>query len=234
MGSYRRIREEAYEANMEVSAKRLAIYTFGNVSALDAEQGVFAIKPSGVPYPDLTPEKMVIVSVEGEVMEGDLRPSSDTPTHAFLYRHFEGIGGITHTHSPFAVAWSQAQLPIPIFGTTHADHLTVDIPCTAVMTDEAIERDYEVETGRQITEAMAGMNPHEIEMILVASHGPFAWGRDAARSVYNAVVLEELAKIAYYTTTLNPEPAPLKQTLRDKHYLRKHGANAYYGQGGTR
>ncbi len=233
MGPYRQIRDAAFAANMEVHEKQLAIYTFGNVSALDAKRGVFAIKPSGVPYPDLTPENMVIVSVEGEVVEGDLRPSSDTPTHAFLYRHFEGIGGITHTHSPFAVAWAQAQLPIPIYGTTHADHLTVDIPCTAVMTDEAIEGDYEVETGRQITEAMNEVSPHEVEMILVASHGPFAWGKDADRSVYNAVVLEELAKIAYYTTTLNRELAPLKQSLRDKHYLRKHGTNAYYGQGGT-
>ncbi len=215
---------------MEIPRQQLAIYTFGNVSAIDRAKGVFAIKPSGVDYDKLTPEMMVIVDLEGNVVEGTMRPSSDTPTHVVLYNAFESIGGITHTHSPYGVAWAQAQLPIPIFGTTHADHLTVPVPCTAVMTDEAIEGNYETETGYQILEAFKGLDPKEVEMVLVACHGPFTWGKDAAKSVYNSKVLEELAKMAYLTREIRRDTPELKQTLRDKHYQRKHGKNAYYGQ----
>jgi len=230
MGKYRELQREAYEANMEIPRQKLAIYTFGNVSAYDPGLGVFAIKPSGVPYDKLTPEGMVVVDLEGDVVEGALRPSSDTPTHRLLYREFADIRGITHTHSPYAVAWSQALEPIPIYGTTHADHLTADIPCTQVMSDAAIERDYEIETGRQILEEFAERNHREIEMVLVACHGPFTWGKNAAKSVYNSAVLEELAKMAYLTMSIRPETPRLKQALIDKHYRRKHGAGAYYGQ----
>ncbi len=230
MKNYKELKHQAYEANMEIQHMHLAIYTFGNVSALDADRGVFAIKPSGVPYDDLLPEQMVLVDVEGRVVEGSLRPSSDTPTHAVLYRSFSGIGGITHTHSPYAVAWAQACEDIPIYGTTHADHLTEDIPCTAVMSDEAIENSYEIETGNQIVSTFASLDPMEVEMVLVACHGPFAWGRNAAKSVYNAAVLEEVAKMAYLSRTLRPGTPRLKESLKRKHYDRKHGAAAYYGQ----
>ena len=230
MPDYKELRREAYEANMEIQHQKLAIYTFGNVSALDAAAGVFAIKPSGVPYEELTPEAMVLVDLEGRTVAGDLRPSSDTPTHALLYREFEGIGGITHTHSPHAVAWAQAMEPIPIYGTTHADHLTQEIPCTAVMSSEAIQGDYEIGTGKQILDAFRDINHREVEMVLVACHGPFAWGASAAKSVYNAAVLEELAKMAYLTRTIRPGTPRLAAALIDKHYQRKHGKDAYYGQ----
>ncbi len=164
------------------------------------------------------------------IVEGRLRPSSDTKTHAVLYRNFPGIGGICHTHSVHAVAWAQACLPIPILGTTHADHLATDIPVTAVMSDEAIERDYEEETGNQILDAFRSLDPHEVEMVLVACHGPFTWGKDAAAAVYNSRVLEEIAKMAFLTRTIAPGVPALKQSLRDKHYYRKHGKDAYYGQ----
>ena len=230
MDKYKELRREAYEANMEIQAQRLAIYTFGNVSAFDMHSGIFAIKPSGVPYEKLSPQDMVLVDLQGNTVEGRLRPSSDTPTHAVLYRSFSGIGGITHTHSPYAVAWAQACEDIPIYGTTHADHLTEDIPCTAVMPDDAIQNNYEVETGNQIVETFSNLNPSEVEMVLVACHGPFAWGRDAAKSVYNAAVLEEVAKMASITRSLRPGAPKLKSALKRKHYDRKHGKDAYYGQ----
>jgi L-ribulose-5-phosphate 4-epimerase len=230
MSSYTELKREAYEANMEIPRQKLAIYTFGNVSAFDPDLGVFAIKPSGVPYNALTPDGMVVLDLEGTIVEGDLRPSSDTPTHRLLYREFAGIRGITHTHSPYAVAWAQALQPIPIYGTTHADHLTADIPCTQVMSDEAIQGDYEIETGRQIIEEFADKNHRETEMVLVACHGPFTWGANAAKSVYNSAVLEELAKMAYLTMTIRPDAPRLKPALIEKHYRRKHGAGAYYGQ----
>ena len=227
---YRELQQRCLEANMEIPRQKLAIYTFGNVSALDRAKGVFAIKPSGMPYDELTVEDMVIVDLDCNVVEGTRRPSSDTRTHAVLYRNFSEIGGIAHTHSTYATAWAQAMLDIPVYGTTHADHLAAAVPCTAVMTDEMIRGDYEEETGNQIIERFQGLSPQEVEMVLVACHGPFTWGKDAAKAVYNSAVLEELAKMAFVTRTLNFETPPLKPALIDKHYLRKHGKNAYYGQ----
>lgn len=230
MKSHARIREEAFEANMRIPALKLAIFTFGNASAFDPDKGVFAIKPSGVPYDRLTPESMVVMDLDFKVVEGSLRPSSDANTHAVLYRHFEGIGGVVHTHSTCATAWAQAMRPIPVFGTTHADHLARDVPCTAVMGDEKIKGDYETETGLQIVEAFKDISPKEVEMVLVARHGPFTWGKSAEKAVYNSAVLEELAKMALYTEQLNPRAGRLKDGLIEKHYLRKHGPGAYYGQ----
>ena len=192
---------------------------------------MFAIKPSGVSYESLTADDIVVVDLDSRRVEGSLKPSSDTRTHAHLYRHFETIGGVTHTHSTHATAWAQAQQAIPCFGTTHADYAYGAIPCTAVMSDEQIDRDYEEETGVQITEAFAGLNPLETPMVLVAGHAPFAWGKDAAESVYHAVVLEEIARMAYLTRLIDPARGPLKQKIVDKHYRRKHGKDAYYGQG---
>jgi L-ribulose-5-phosphate 4-epimerase len=227
---YTELKREAYEANMEIPKRGLAIYTFGNVSAFDAKQGVFAIKPSGVPYDSLGVDSMVVVDLDGKVIEGTGRPSSDTKTHAVLYRAFGDIGGICHSHSMYAVAWAQACREIPVFGTTHADHLTAPIPVTAPMSDDAIERDYEVETGLQILERLRGVDHHEIEMIVVACHGPFTWGKNALKAVYNSRVLEEIAHMAFLTQTINPAASPIKNSLIRKHYLRKHGAKAYYGQ----
>ena len=215
---------------MEIPKHGLAIYTFGNVSAADRDRGVFAIKPSGVAYETLTADDMVVVDFDGKVVEGHLHPSSDTPTHAVLYREFAEIGGVVHTHSTYATAWAQAMSPIPIFGTTHADHLAQAIPCTAIMADDMIEGDYELETGNQIVQAFSNKSPAEIEMVLVACHGPFTWGPTPEKAVYNSVVLEELAKMAFLTRMINPATPELKTTLIRKHYERKHGTNAYYGQ----
>ncbi|MBL7783377.1 MAG: L-ribulose-5-phosphate 4-epimerase [Saprospiraceae bacterium] len=232
MDKYKTLREAAYEANMEIQRQQLAIYTFGNVSAIDRATGVVAIKPSGVPYSALKPEDMVLIDLDNQVLEGRFRPSSDTKTHTLLYRHFESIGGICHTHSTYAVAWAQAVREIPNLGTTHADHLTTSVPVTAIMSDEMILGDYEHETGNQIIDTFKRQNlsPTEVEMVLVACHGPFAWGKDAAKAVYNAAVLEELAKMAYLTLQINPATTAIKQTLVDKHFFRKHGKHAYYGQ----
>lgn len=231
MAKYTEIKREAYEANMEIPKQNLAIYTFGNVSSFDAGSGVFAIKPSGVPYDRLRPEKMVVVDIENNaIVEGSLRPSSDTKTHSVLYRVFKEIGGICHTHSPYAVAWAQALKPVPILGTTHADHLVTDIPVTGILADEAIKKDYEEETGNQIVKCFKNLNYKEIEMVLVACHGPFSWGKNALKSVYNSKVLEEIAKIALYTIMINPDVPVLKKSLKEKHYFRKHGTGAYYGQ----
>jgi L-ribulose-5-phosphate 4-epimerase len=229
---FKTLKEQAYEANLEIQHQKLAIYTFGNVSAIDREAGVVAIKPSGVPYSDLKPADMVLVDLENRILEGSKRPSSDTKTHILLYRHFEKIGGICHTHSTYAVAWAQALRSIPNFGTTHADHLTTAVPVTEVMTDAMILGDYEHETGNQIIELFKKQNlsPDEVEMVLVACHGPFTWGKNAAKAVYNATVLEELSKMAYLTLQLNPKVKPIKKSLNEKHYFRKHGKDAYYGQ----
>ncbi len=228
--SYSELKRAAYEANMELYAQNLVIYTWGNVSQVDRDKGVIAIKPSGVPYSTLTVDDMVVVDLDNTVVEGRLNPSSDTKTHTHLYRHFESIGGVTHTHSTYATAWAQAQLPIPCLGTTHADFAYGEVPCTAVMSDAQIARDYEEETGIQITQRFEGLNPDEVPMVIIAGHAPFAWGKDAAKSVYHAVVLEEIARMAYLTKTLAPDTPALKQAIIDKHYLRKHGKNAYYGQ----
>lgn len=230
MGSYTAIKEEAFAENRKIPQLGLAIYTFGNVSAFDAEKGVFAIKPSGVPYSDLTIDHMVVVDLENKVVEGSLRPSSDTKTHAVLYRSFAGIKGVVHTHSTYAVAWAQALRSIPIYGTTHADHLAQDVPCTKVMSDEMVKGDYEEETGKQIIEAFQNLSYREIEMVLVACHGPFSWGDCAEKALYNSAVLEELAKMASLTEKIKPEVQRMKKTLVEKHYYRKHGKNAYYGQ----
>ena len=227
---YVSIRERAFECNRQIPELGLAIYTFGNVSAFDADKGVFAIKPSGVAYSELTVDSMVVVDLDNTVVAGNLRPSSDTHTHTVLYRHFQGIGGVAHTHSAYAVAWSQAQRAIPVYGTTHADHLTMAIPCTQVMSDEMIKGDYETETGNQIVEAFRDLSPLETEMVLVACHGPFTWGPTPEKALYNSAVLEEIAKMALLTEHVNPGASALKSTLIDKHFQRKHGKNAYYGQ----
>jgi L-ribulose-5-phosphate 4-epimerase len=228
--SYDQLKEESWRANMEIPRQGLAIYTFGNVSAFDAGRGVFAIKPSGVSYDVLKAADMVIVDLDSKVVEGTLRPSSDTKTHAALYRAFPGLGGIVHTHSTYATAWAQAGRAIPLFGTTHADHLAEDVPCTAVMTPEAVGGDYEAETGKQIIDCFRSRNPSETQMVLVAGHGPFTWGKTADKAVYNAVVLEELAKMAFITRTIDPHAGRLPEHLVRKHYERKHGKSAYYGQ----
>lgn len=230
MNSFDGIREIAWKANSDLFKSGLVVATFGNVSAFDADRGVFAIKPSGVPYADLRQEDMVIVDLENKVVEGALRPSSDTRTHAVLYRNFRGIGGICHTHSSYASAWAQAKKPVPILGTTHADHLTQDIPCTEVMSDEMIRGDYETETGNQIVQRFQNLSYKEIEMTLVACHGPFTWGATAQKALYNSIMLEEIATMAFITVQINPEIKTLKQALIEKHYQRKHGKNAYYGQ----
>lgn len=230
--SYTDIKEEAYIANMRLPKLNLVLFTFGNVSAADRAKGVFAIKPSGVPYEDLTPEKMVIVDFEGNTVEGSLRPSSDTQTHAVLYKNWSDISGIVHTHSTYATAWAQAQLPIPIFGTTHADHLTVDIPCAPPMNDEMIKGNYEYETGFQIINHFKNLelSHKEVEMILVGNHAPFTWGKSAEKAVYNSAVLEAVAQMALLTQQINPSAPKLKDSLIQKHFERKHGAGAYYGQ----
>lgn len=233
MSPYKSLKEECYEANMRLPKLGLVLFTFGNVSAADRAKAVFAIKPSGVPYETLKEEDIVIMDYEARVVEGKLRPSSDTKTHAQLYKNWSDIGGITHTHSTYAVAWAQAGLDIPIFGTTHADHTHQDIPCAPVLTDEMIQGDYEFETGNQIFDVFKtkGLSYHEVEMVLLQNHGPFTWGKNAEKSVYNAAVLEEVARMAMLTLQINPDTPRIKDTLRMKHYERKHGKNAYYGQG---
>ncbi|QEY18223.1 L-ribulose-5-phosphate 4-epimerase [Cellvibrio sp. KY-GH-1] len=228
--SYTELKREVFEANMELNRRNLVVYTWGNVSQIDRAKGVIAIKPSGVAYEVMTPDDIVIVDLENQIVEGKMRPSSDTKTHTHLYRHFETIGGVTHTHSTYATAWAQTQQAIPCYGTTHADYAYGEIPCTAVMTDEQIERDYEEETGVQITDCFKDRSPKEVPMVIVAGHAPFTWGKNGADAVYHAVILEEIARMAYLTKTLQPNTAALKQGIVDKHYLRKHGKNAYYGQ----
>ncbi|WP_026630015.1 L-ribulose-5-phosphate 4-epimerase [Dyadobacter alkalitolerans] len=233
MSKYTYLKEQVYEANMEIPRENLAIVTFGNVSGIDRSAGVIAIKPSGVPYHKLKVEDIVLLDLDNQVVEGNMRPSSDTKTHTLLYKNFPSIGGVCHTHSTYAVAWAQAIMAIPNLGTTHADHLTTAVPVTEVMSDEMIQRDYELETGNQILDLFGDnkLNYEETEMVLVACHGPFTWGKDPAKAVYNSVVLEEIAKMAYLTMHINPSAQTIKQGLIDKHYFRKHGKDAYYGQG---
>ena len=230
--SYTQIQQQAYEANMQLPKLGLVLFTFGNVSVADRNSGVFAIKPSGVPYEDLSPEKMVIVDFDGNTAEGSLRPSSDTKTHAVLYKHWEDIGSIVHTHSTYATAWAQSLRDIPIYGTTHADHNTVDIPCAAPMDDDMIRGNYEYETGFQIMNCFTerGLNYKEVEMILVGNHAPFTWGKTADKAVYNSAVLEQLAQMAFITESIKADALRLKDSLIKKHYERKHGSGSYYGQ----
>jgi len=232
MDAYKTLREQAYEANLEIKRQGLAIYTWGNTSAFDPDKGIFAIKPSGVEYDNLKPELMVLVDMDGNIVEGKLKPSSDTKTHQVLYREFKGILGITHTHSPYAVAWAQAKRPVPVFGTTHADHCAREIPCTAFMSPEEVKNDYELETGNLIVRTFreSGLDPARVNMALVAGHGPFTWGESAAQSVNISVILEEICKMALFTATLDPAAKPLPEYITRKHWERKHGPDAYYGQ----
>ncbi|TKB95226.1 L-ribulose-5-phosphate 4-epimerase [Pedobacter cryophilus] len=229
---YQHIKEEAYLANMQLPELNLVVFTFGNVSAADRDLKVFAIKPSGVPYKYLTPDKMVIVDFDGNTVEGALRPSSDTKTHAVLYKHWDHINGIVHTHSTYGTAWAQTQRDIPIYGTTHADHATSDIPCAPPMDDDMIKGNYEYETGFQIMNCLKdkGLSYQEVEMILVGNHAPFTWGKTAEKAVYNSAVLETIAQMAFLTEQINPKALKLKDSLIRKHYERKHGVDSYYGQ----
>jgi len=229
---YEELKQICCEANLQLPKLGLVLYTFGNVSCCDREAGVFAIKPSGVDYDTLKPEHIVIVDFDGKKVEGALRPSSDTKTHTVLYNSFPNIGGIVHTHSTYAVAWAQALRDVPVYGTTHADHLAHPVPCTEALSREQIEGDYETETGNRIVAAFRerNLNPDEVQMVLVAEHGPFTWGANARKAVYNAKVLDELCKMALLTECVNPEAGPVSDALIAKHYNRKHGKDAYYGQ----
>ncbi len=232
MSSYAVIQSAAYEGNMQLPKLSLVLFTFGNVSAADHSKRVFAIKPSGVPYEELSPEKMVVVDFEGNTVSGSLRPSSDTRTHAVLYKNCPGMNAIVHTHSTYATAWAQSLRDIPNYGTTHADHTVADVPCAPPMDDEMIKGDYEYETGFQILNCLQnrGLSYLEMEMILVGSHAPFAWGKSVEKAVYHAAVLEELARMSLLTEQINPSVKRLKDALISKHYERKHGKGAYYGQ----
>jgi L-ribulose-5-phosphate 4-epimerase len=225
MEKYAQIRQSAYEANMQLPKLGLVLFTFGNVSVADRNMGVFAIKPSGVPYEEMTPDSMVIVDFKGKVIEGKFRPSSDTLSHAVLYEQWNGIGSVAHTHSTYATSWAQSLRDIPLYGTTHADHLTYDIPCAPPMEDNMVQGNYEYETGFQIVNFLKWklMDYEEVEMILVGNHGPFSWGKTPEKAVYNIAILEELAKMAYLTEQITPEAKRMKDTLIKKHYERKHG-----------
>lgn len=230
MSSLKDLKERVWRCNKELPRLGLVIHAFGNVSGVDRREGLVAIKPSGVKYDDLKVSDIVIVDLENKIIEGRLRPSSDTKTHTFLYRSFPEIGGIVHTHSTYAVAWAQAMKPIPIMGTTHADLVASDVPCTEVMSDKMIKGDYEEETGRQILNAFSSRSYKEVPMVLVACHGPFTWGETPEKALYHSEMLEELAKIALLTLQIDPATPRLKKKLIDKHHQRKHGPDAYYGQ----
>jgi L-ribulose-5-phosphate 4-epimerase len=224
------LRAEVLEANLELTRRGLVIYTFGNASAIARDEGLVVIKPSGVPYDRMSPADMVVADLEGRVVEGELRPSSDLPTHIALYRAFPEIGGIVHTHSRNATAWAQACREIPCFGTTHADYFHGAIPVTEAMADEEIEKDYEWNTGQAIVRRMSGFDPLACPAILVAGHAPFCWGKTVGDAAHTAVIVEELAHMAWQTLTINMEASPISEALRNKHHFRKHGPNAYYGQ----
>jgi L-ribulose-5-phosphate 4-epimerase len=224
------LRQEVLEANLELVHRGLVLYTFGNASGISREEGLVVIKPSGVPYKDMRPEHLVITDLLGNTVEGHLRPSSDLPTHLVLYRQSPEIGGVAHTHSEYATAWAQARRPIPCFGTTHADYFHGEVPVTAEMADSEIAEDYEKNTGHVIVRALEQTDPLASPGILVANHGPFAWGKDARSAAHNATILEAIARMAYFTLGINALAQPVGSALHDKHYLRKHGKNAYYGQ----
>ncbi|HET8549089.1 MAG TPA: L-ribulose-5-phosphate 4-epimerase AraD [Bryobacteraceae bacterium] len=225
-----KLRREVLEANLELIRRGLVIYTFGNASGIDREQGLVIIKPSGVAFDELTPHSMVVADLDGRVVEGTLKPSSDLPTHIALYRAFSQIGGVVHTHSRFATAWAQAGREIPCFGTTHADYFHDCVPLTAPLTEAEIEGKYEWNTGEAIIRRFRDMHPLSAPGVLVAGHGPFAWGNTPQAAAQNAVLLEEIAAIAYHTITINAAADPISKALHDRHFLRKHGATAYYGQ----
>ncbi len=224
------LRKAVCEANVALSEHKLVIHSWGNVSGIDREEGVVGIKPSGVGYEELTPEKIVLLDLGGNIVEGELRPSSDTPSHLELYRNFKGIGGICHTHSTYATMWAQAGRELGCMGTTHADFFYGAVPVTESMTAEEIKDDYELNTGKVIVRRFSELDPIQMPAVLVAGHGPFTWGRSAADAVESAVVLEEVARTALGTVMINPGQNGISQVLLDKHYLRKHGKNAYYGQ----
>lgn len=226
------LKEQVYRANLELPRRGLVTYTWGNVSGIDRERGLVVIKPSGVEYDRLRPEDLAVLDLSGEQVEGDCRPSSDVKTHLELYRAFPSLGGVVHTHSTFAVAWAQAGEDIPCFGTTHADYFHGAVPCTRALTPDEVEEDYEGNTGRVIVETFAAraLDPASLPGVICVSHGPFSWGRDAAEAVYHAVVLEEVAKMALLTRTIRPDAAPAPDYVQEKHYQRKHGPHAYYGQ----
>jgi len=227
---YEALKQQVYDANMALQKHGLVVFTWGNVSGIDRRQGVIAIKPSGVGYERLTPDSIVLVDLQGNVVEGNLRPSSDSPTHLELYRSFPGIGGVCHTHSTYATMWAQAQREIPCFGTTHADHFYGPVPVTDTLTRDEIDGPYEQNTGLVIVRRFTKIDPLQMPAVLVANHGPFTWGKDPAQSVENAVVLEQVALMAYGTLLVNARQDCISQALLDRHYLRKHGKNAYYGQ----
>lgn len=226
------LKEKVYLANMELPKRGLVTYTWGNVSGIDREKGLFVIKPSGVEYDELKPSDMVVMDLQGNKVEGDMNPSSDTKTHLVLYNAFPQVGGIVHTHSPYAVAWAQAGEDLPCYGTTHADYFYGSIPCARHLTQAELDEDYEKNTGITIVETFKerGLDPMAVSAVLCFSHGPFTWGKDPAQAVYHSVVLEECAKMALFTRMINPNAAPAPQRMLDKHYMRKHGPNAYYGQ----
>lgn len=224
-----KLKEQVYQANLDLVKYNLVVFTWGNVSGIDREKDLVVIKPSGVSYTKMKPKDMVVMNLYGKVVEGDLKPSSDAATHLILYRQFHNIGGVVHTHSEWATSWAQAGKSIPFIGTTHADYFYGDIPCTRKMTKEEIQGEYELETGKVIIETFKDKNPDEIPGVLVNNHGPFTWGTDADNAVHNAVVMEEVAKMTFRSLQLNPETT-MDQVLLDKHFLRKHGKGAYYGQ----
>lgn len=224
------LKRKVYDANMLLPKYGLVTFTWGNVSAVDRIAGVIVIKPSGVAYDELTPEDMVVVDFDGNTVEGNLRPSSDTPTHIELYKAFPEIGGAVHTHSSYATSFAQAMKPIPAYGTTHADYFYGEIPCTRLLTEDEVNNDYEKNTGLVIAETFLEIDPNAVPGVVVANHGPFAWGSDAGNAVHNAVVMDETAKMAYRTMTINPDIKPVNQYVLNKHYFRKHGKDAYYGQ----
>lgn len=224
------LRKEVLEANLELVRRGLVLYTFGNASGIARKKGLVAIKPSGVPYEELKPEDMVVTDLSGKIVEGTLRPSSDLPTHLVLYRNFPGIGGVAHTHSEFATAWAQAGKPIPCFGTTHADYFYGPVPVTADLSGEEISSDYEGNTGEAICRVFQKLDPVKIPAVLVRGHAPFCWGSSVTEAAHNAVVLEAIARMAFHTVQLDENAGPLAKTLHDKHFFRKHGSKAYYGQ----
>lgn len=224
-----KLKSDVFKANLDLVKYGLVIFTWGNVSGIDREKGLIVIKPSGVSYDDMKAEDMVVVDMNGNVIEGKYKPSSDTPTHLVLYKAFPKIGGVVHTHSEWATSWAQAGMPIPALGTTHADYFYGAIPCTRKLTEKEIQENYEVETGTVIVEAFKGLDPNAVPSVVVNGHGPFSWGTDAHNAVHNAVVLEEVAKMAHHSLTLTPVKG-IDQYLLDKHYMRKHGPKAYYGQ----
>ena len=223
------LKEQVLQANLDLVKHGLVVFTWGNASGIDRENGLVVIKPSGVPYEKMKPKNMVVLNLYGQVVEGDLKPSSDAASHLVLYRQFLNIGGVVHTHSEWATSWAQAGYGIPALGTTHADYFYGEIPCTRKMTQDEIQENYEQETGKVIVSRFKDLNPDEIPGVLVNNHGPFSWGADPNNAVHNAVVMEEAAKMAFRTLMINPE-AEMGKTLLDKHFLRKHGKNAYYGQ----